>query len=145
MRRVRVMGSAMSALGLVVLTVSCSGGSTETSPAGQPSSVQSTKTSTAEQPSSASATGSTGSTPGAKPFEVYTHCGIESARIHGRWWHAEPPLYNKARSGPPAGWGDPYQPGTLTMQSADRATFEALGQQVVFVPAPDNQPVRICD
>ena len=31
------------------------------------------------------------------------------------------------------------------MQSADRAIFEALGQQVVFVPAPDNQPVRICD
>ena len=79
-----------------------------------------------------------------RPFSVYTHCGVENVRIDGRWWHARPPLYNEERSGPPAGWGDPHQEGTLTVESADRAIFEALGQRVVFVPAPDNEPVRVC-
>jgi hypothetical protein len=94
-----------------------------------------------ENPSSAPPTGSTGS---GRPFKMYTHCGVESARIDGRWWHASPPLYDKSQIGPPAGWGDPFQNGTLTVKSAHRAVFEALGQQVVFVPAPNNEPVRIC-
>ncbi len=78
------------------------------------------------------------------PLTVYTHCGVENVRIDGRWWHARPPLYNQEGSGPPAGWGDPHQEGMLTMESADRAVFEALGQRVVFVPAPDDEPVRVC-
>ena len=82
--------------------------------------------------------------PSSARFSVYTHCGVESVRIDGRWWHARPPLYNQERSGPPAGWGDPHQEGTLTMESADRAVFEALGQRVVFVPAHDDEPVRVC-
>lgn len=82
--------------------------------------------------------------PNSTPFSVYTHCGVENVRIDGQWWHAKPPLYNDERTGPPAGWSDPHQEGTLTMESADRAVFEALGQRVVFVPAPDNEPVRVC-
>jgi hypothetical protein len=78
------------------------------------------------------------------PVSVYTHCGVESLRIEGRWWHARPPLYDRAGSGPPDGWSDPYQTGTLTMAEPDRAVFEALGQRVTFVPAVDDQPVRIC-
>lgn len=78
------------------------------------------------------------------PFRVYTHCGVESLRVDGRWWHAKPPLYDDHRTGPPAGWADPYQEGTLTLESPDLAVFEALGQRVIFVPAPDNAPVRIC-
>ncbi len=85
-----------------------------------------------------------GEEPSSRPFSVYTHCGVENTRIDGRWWHAKPPLYDEKGGGPPAGWGDPYQEGTLTVESADRAFFEALGQRVVFVPAPDNKPVRIC-
>jgi hypothetical protein len=77
-------------------------------------------------------------------FSVYTHCGLESARIDGRWWHAKPPLYNQERTGPPRGWGNPYQEGTLTRESADSAVFEALGQRVILVPDPDNEPVRVC-
>ena len=50
-------------------------------------------------------------------FQVYTHCGVESARIDGRWWHAQPPLYGDTDGGgPPAGWGNPYQEGTLTVE-----------------------------
>lgn len=83
--------------------------------------------------------------PSATSFiSVYTHCGVENVRIDGRWWHASPPLYNQEGSGPPAEWGDPYQEGVLTMESADRAVFEARGQRVVFVPASDNEPVRVC-
>lgn len=82
--------------------------------------------------------------PSATPFSVYTHCGVENVRIDGRWWHAKPPLYNQERSGPPEGWDDPYQNGTLTMVTQDRAVFEALGQRVVYLPAPENEPVRVC-
>lgn len=82
--------------------------------------------------------------PGRTTVSLYTHCGVESANIEGRWWHARPALYNQDRSGPPAGWGDPYQEGTLTMEAADRAVFEALGERVVFVPAGDDQPPRAC-
>jgi hypothetical protein len=82
--------------------------------------------------------------PSSTPFSVYTHCGVENVRIDGRWWHAKPPLYNNEQTGPPAGWGDPHQEGTLTVEFPDRAVFEALGQRVVFVPAPDNEPVRVC-
>ncbi len=81
---------------------------------------------------------------GAASFNAYTHCGLENIHVGGRWWHAKPPLYNQKRTGPPAGWGDPYQGGTLTLESPDRAVFEALGQRVIFVPAPDNEPVRVC-
>ena len=85
-----------------------------------------------------------GDEPISTPLSVYTHCGVENTRIDGRWWHAKPSLYDEKGGGPPAGWGDPYQEGTLTVESADRAVFEALDQRVVFVPAPDNKPVRVC-
>ena len=143
MRRARVAGFCLTVLGLVVLTASCtSGGSTQTAPPQQSSSASTMEASPAQPPSSAP---SSGSIARATPFTVSTHCGVESARINGRWWQAAPPLYNKSRISPPAGWGDPFQKGTLTVESADRAIFEALGQQVVFVPAPNNEPVRICD
>lgn len=88
--------------------------------------------------------GESGEQPSSAPFSVYTHCGVENVRIDGRWWHAQPPVYNKERTGPPAGWDDPFQEGTLTVESPDRAVFEALGQQVVFVRASENEPVRVC-
>lgn len=77
-------------------------------------------------------------------FSVYTHCGVESARIGGRWWHATPPLYGEARGSAPAGWEDPYQEGQLTVESSERAVFEAEDIQVVFVPSTTNEPVHIC-
>ncbi len=79
-------------------------------------------------------------------FFLYTHCGVESARIGGRWWLAVNPLYGEGGEGvnPPAGWDNPHQEGTLLMQSPNRAVFQAKGTDVVFVPAPDDQPARIC-
>lgn len=117
---------SISALVAALLTVSCGADSvTEGSPVEQSSS-----------------TPSTVHTPSGVPFTAFTHCGVESIRIDGRWWHASPPLYNRARNGPPAGWGDPQQEGVLTVESVDRAVFEALGQQVLFEPSPDNEPGR---
>ena len=145
MQKGRVMRVCAFALALTVLAVGCSGGSAETAPAGQPSRAQSTNTPTAEQPSTTADTGSTLAAPVSQAFTVYTHCGVESARIDGRWWHAQPPLYGDTDGGgPPAGWGNPYQEGTLTVETDDRAVFEALGQRVVFVPGPENEPVRVC-
>ena len=124
--RLRALGIA--ALVVPLLTVGCGGSVTKGSP-----------TEEATNPSS------TVHTPSGTPFTVHTHCGVESARIDGRWWHAKPPLYNESRNGPPTGWGDPQQQGLLTVESGDRAVFDTLGQQVVFVPAPDNEPGRPCD
>ena len=73
--------------------------------------------------SAASTEPSSTDVPSSTPFSVYTHCGIESVRINGHWWHASPPLYNREGSGPPVGWADPHQEGLLTMESADRAVM----------------------
>jgi hypothetical protein len=127
----------VAALSAALLAASCtSDGSIESAPTETPSS----NTSDNAPSNTTSRSASSG-----KPFDLYTHCGVENTRIRGVWWHADPPLYNERRNGPPAGWGDPYQTGTLTMLTDNRAVFEALGQRVVLVPASDNQPVRICD
>jgi len=133
----------VTSLGLCcALAVGCSDKSGDVSPAERPSQSASSAREPTSDPSEVLPTDSTRS---GRPFRVYTHCGVESAEIRGRWWHADPPLYNKRGSSPPVGWGDPYQQGTLVVESSQRAVFEALGQEVIFVPAPDNKPVRMCD
>ena len=79
-------------------------------------------------------------------FSFYTHCGVESARIAGHWWHAATPLYGDGGPGvgPPAGWGDPHQEGLLIVESPDRAVFTAKGTEVVLSRAPSDRPVRVC-
>jgi hypothetical protein len=78
-------------------------------------------------------------------YWVYTHCGVESLRVDRRWWHAVEPLYGDNGPGDsPDGWGDPYQEGELTLNSEDSITFEAKGEEVEFVPAPENNPMRMC-
>jgi hypothetical protein len=103
------------------------------------------------------ASGSTApATTGAKPqaievgetvdFSMYTHCGVESTRINGHVWNAVEPLYASAEKlGPPVGWGNPEQAGELTVESADRAVFVALGQRVSLVPSLTGEPLRPCD
>ena len=77
---------------------------------------------------------------------MHTHCGVESTQINGRVWNAVEPLYSSPdRLGPPRGWGNPEQDGTLTLESADRAVFAALGEQVVLRPSASNEPLRPCD
>jgi hypothetical protein len=59
---------------------------------------------------------------GGQPFDLYTHCGVRGADIGGVWFVAEPPLTD-GEGNPPDGWGNPYQPGTLTLLSPTDAVF----------------------
>ena len=63
------------------------------------------------------------------PFDLYTHCGVLGADLDGSWFAADPPLVEEF--GPPEGWGNPYQPGTLTRLSPSEAVFtDAAGHEV---------------
>ena len=78
-------------------------------------------------------------------YFLYTHCGVESLYVDGRWWHAVEPIYGTNGPGsPPEGWGDPYHVGTLTLNSTRSITFAAQGLTVDFSPAPTNEPMRVC-
>jgi hypothetical protein len=56
-------------------------------------------------------------------YSLYTHCGIDDANIHGRWFEAESPLTDGSGTNPPTGWSNPYQQGTITMLSDTIAEF----------------------
>lgn len=79
-------------------------------------------------------------------FVMYTHCGVEDARIRGHWWEATDPLYGDGGpgSGPPSGWDNPFQEGTLTLTAKDRAEFRANGTVVTLVPRKVDEPMRMC-
>ena len=55
---------------------------------------------------------------------LYTHCGIVGTQFAGRDWVAEPVL-DDANGNPPAGWGNPWQPGVMTLTTHDDAKFES--------------------
>jgi hypothetical protein len=65
-------------------------------------------------------------------YQLYTHCGIDEARISNRYFEAVHPL-SDGQGNPPAGWGNPYQPGTMTLISPAEAVFrDSAGHQVQF-------------
>jgi hypothetical protein len=68
----------------------------------------------------------------ARPYQLYTHCGIDEARIGNRYFEAVHPL-SDGQGNPPPGWGNPYQPGTMTLLSTAEAVFrDHAGHQVQF-------------
>ncbi|AVZ76774.1 hypothetical protein SLUN_35870 [Streptomyces lunaelactis] len=72
----------------------------------------------------------------AMPFELYTHCGIDEARIGSTYFEAKTPLSNGAGS-PPEGWDNPYQRGTMTLKSPTEAVFtDDAGHEVTFRARP---------
>jgi len=78
---------------------------------------------------SAAAGGAVGSP---QPYELYTHCGIDEARIGNRYFQAAHPL-SDGQGNPPPGWGNPYQPGTMTLLSPATAVFrDHAGHRVLF-------------
>jgi hypothetical protein len=73
------------------------------------------------------------------PFDLYTHCGIHGADVAGVWFAADPPLVDEF--GPPAGWDDPYQRGTLRLESADEAVFrDDAGHEISLRTAEAERP-----
>lgn len=77
-------------------------------------------------------------------LDLYTHCGVRGTDVGGTWFAADPPLV-EGPGNPPAGWGNPYQPGTLTLASADEAVFtDDLGHEVVLRAAPESDRPKPC-
>jgi hypothetical protein len=67
-----------------------------------------------------------------QPYQLYTHCGIDEARLGNRYFEAVDPLSDGAGN-PPPGWGNPYQAGTITLVSPTEAVFrDAAGHRVLF-------------
>jgi hypothetical protein len=74
------------------------------------------------------------------PFDLYTHCGIHGADVGGDWFAVDPPLV-EVGANPPAGWGNPYQRGTLTLESTDVAVFrDDAGHELTLRAAQDERP-----
>jgi hypothetical protein len=68
---------------------------------------------------------------GTVAFELYTHCGVDEARVGPQYYEAVHPLIEDGN--PPSGWGDPGQEGTMTLQPPTQAIFtDNLGHRVVF-------------
>jgi len=57
------------------------------------------------------------------PYRLYTHCGILSSSINGETYYADPPL-SDGSGNPPAGWGNPYTDGDMTLQTVTTAVFD---------------------
>jgi hypothetical protein len=58
----------------------------------------------------------------AQSYRLYTHCGIDEARIGSGYFEAVHPL-SDGQGNPPAGWGNPFQQGTMTLLSPSAAVF----------------------
>jgi hypothetical protein len=78
-----------------------------------------------------------------RPYQLYTHCGIEWARIGGRFWRAVPPL-SDGNGNPPSGWANPYQNGTLNFPNRTTARFSSAAGSVVFKRTSRKEPPFIC-
>jgi hypothetical protein len=85
----------------------------------------------------------TASTPRGTPYRLYTHCGIEWARINGTYWRAKPPL-SDGSGNPPPGWGNPFQEGTLARTSSSTARFNSPAGSVTFQRTTRTRPPVIC-
>ncbi|MER7909011.1 hypothetical protein [Streptomyces sp. NPDC096068] len=79
------------------------------------------------------------------PYELYTHCGIDEARIGSTYFEAETPL-SDGSGNPPEGWGNPVQRGTMTLTSGTEAVFtDDAGHEVRFRARPGaDAPKRVC-
>jgi hypothetical protein len=76
-------------------------------------------------------------------YRLYTHCGIEWARIDGTFWRATHTL-SDGNGNPPRGWGNPYQAGTLTMLNPTTADFTSPPGSVTFERTSRTRPPVVC-
>ena len=136
--------AAMVTGSLVVLDVRDPGSDTTAGPAGG-SSVSAQDDTRAEAPESATPTGQALSADAATPVggalppspepgvayavDLSTHCGVRGLEIGGVWFAADRPLMENY--GPPPGWGNPVQPGTVRLLTPEEAVFtDDLGHEV---------------
>ena len=70
------------------------------------------------------------------PYSLYTHCGILSLTANGHVYYTQPPL-GDGSGNPPAGWGNPYDAGTITVLGAHRLEFhDSAGHKASFTDVP---------
>jgi hypothetical protein len=87
-------------------------------------------------PVTVTTTATTKTTAKSQPYQLYTHCGINEARIGNRYYVAVHPL-SDGSGNPPAGWGNPSQAGTMTILPGTEAVFtDNAGHRVVFMVRP---------
>ena len=79
--------------------------------------------------------------PATIPYELYTHCGIDEAKVGDSFYEADPPIPE-----PLDGWGNPYQTGTMTLVSPTVVVFrDDLGHVVQFRLRPGAKEFkRLC-
>jgi hypothetical protein len=78
-----------------------------------------------------------------EPYRLYTHCGIQWARIDGTFWRAWQPL-SDGNGNPPTGWGNPFQEGTLIFRSRTTARFISPAGSVTFKRTQRTRPPILC-
>lgn len=69
------------------------------------------------------------------PYALYTHCGIYEARVQDTLFVADQ-LLDDGHGNPPAGWGNPYQPGTITVAGSMATFHDDSGHAVTFHERP---------
>jgi predicted small lipoprotein YifL len=79
------------------------------------------------------------------PYVLYTHCGIDEARLDNRYYEAIDPL-SDGNGNPPAGWDNPFQKGTMHRVSTTEIEFQdERGHHVLFRLRPEATGFkRIC-
>lgn len=108
-----------------------------------PSAPPTTPVSTGPDTTAVSASPATAGASGV-PFALYTHCGIYEARVRDTFFVADQPL-DDGQGNPPAGWGNPYQPGTMTVTGARAVFRDDRGHAVAFHERPGATSfLRIC-
>jgi hypothetical protein len=78
---------------------------------------------------------------------LHTHCGVTGTQFAGRDWVAEAVPEDGNRN-PPAGWGNPFQPGVMVLTSPDYAEFESRdgALEATFRPrTPADPPAQPCE
>jgi hypothetical protein len=72
-------------------------------------------------------------------YQLDTHCGIRWAMIDGRYWETQ--TWDDGQSNPPPGWGNPWESGSLVVDSVDTARFiRSEGTELRFGPATSTPP-----
>jgi hypothetical protein len=69
------------------------------------------------------------------PIMLYTHCGIKELRVDDTYFLAETPL-DDGQGNPPAGWGNPYQAGTVSLSGSKAVFRDDKGHIITFLARP---------
>ena len=70
------------------------------------------------------------------PFDLYTHCGISELKAFGKYFERVGGTLGDGFGNPPAGWGNPYDSGTLSVVGNAAIFRDNRGHEVNFKLRP---------